>query len=122
MRALYHRVGRPTVASVSHLSFNAPEGMCPTCRGTGRATVVDLAAVLDEKRSLESGALTFPNFASGSLFWSVYANSGLFDLGKPIRKYTPAQREVLLRGNGASVSKVNTGTRRSGRPVLPWPL
>lgn len=56
---------------------------------------------------MNDGAITFPNFTVGSLFWKVYARSGAFDNDKPVQSYTPAELEHLLTGTGPNV---DTGT------------
>jgi excinuclease ABC A subunit len=37
LRLLFSRFGRPAAGRVNAFSFNDPAGMCPACRGTGRA-------------------------------------------------------------------------------------
>ncbi|MEM9863586.1 MAG: excinuclease ABC subunit UvrA [Myxococcota bacterium] len=107
LRAIFAQVGRPAVPSASALSFNNPEGACPECGGLGRVSVVDLNAVLDTSRSLDGGAIRFPKFEVGSLFWRVYADSGRFDSSKVLADYSKDEMEQLLRGTGG---KVNTGS------------
>jgi excinuclease UvrABC ATPase subunit len=107
LRQLYAGYGTPPVPGPHALSFNAPAGMCPACEGTGRAATLDIDAVIDRRLSLNEGALTFPNFAVGSLFWKVYSRCGAFDNDKPIRQYTPAELQHLLTGTGPNV---DTGT------------
>ena len=107
LRTVFARLGAPAVPGPSSLSFNDPSGMCPNCGGVGRVTALDLDAVIDRERSLNDGAITFPNFAVGSLFWKVYARSGLFDNDKPIGRFPEAELDRLLTGGGP---KVDTGS------------
>lgn len=107
LRVLFARVGQPAVASPSALSFNDPSGMCVSCEGLGRVSTLDVDAILNRTLSLNKGAILFPNFAVGSLFWTIYAESGFFDPDKPIADYTDAELTQLLTGTG---SKVKTGS------------
>lgn len=107
LRQLYAGHGTPPVPGPHALSFNAPTGMCPACEGAGRTATLDIDLVLDRSLSLNDGAITFPNFTVGSLFWKVYARSGAFDNDKPVQSYTSAELEHLLTGTGPNV---DTGT------------
>lgn len=107
LRQLFTLHGTPRPASSRHLSFNDPAGMCLDCEGTGREATLDVDAVIDRDRSLNDGAITFPNFGVGSLFWKVYTRSGYFDNDTPVRDYSNSDLEHLLRGSGPSV---DTGT------------
>lgn len=107
VRQLYAGHGSPPIPGPHALSFNSSAGMCPSCEGTGRAATLDADAVIDPTLSLNEGAITFPNFAVGSLFWKVYARSGAFDNNKPVRDYTKDELHHLLAGTGPSV---DTGT------------
>lgn len=103
LRQLYARHGTPAVPGPHALAFNTPAGMCLSCEDTGRAATLDVDAVVDLSRSLNDGAITFPNFAVGSLFWKVYARSGAFDNDKPVKDYTPEELGHLLTGTGPNV-------------------
>lgn len=107
LRQLFAQHGEPPVAGPRALSFNDATGMCLDCEGSGREASLAVDAVIDPTRSLNEGAITFPNFATGSLFWKVYVRSGHFDNDLPIHKYTSADRQHLLTGTGPSV---DTGT------------
>ncbi|WP_407342754.1 ATP-binding cassette domain-containing protein [Pengzhenrongella phosphoraccumulans] len=107
LRTLYAQHGTPHVPGPAALSFNDPAGACPDCAGTGQRAALDVSKVLDETKSLNDGAITFPNFAVDSLFWKVYARCGVFDNDQPIARYTTERREHLLTGTGPSV---DTGT------------
>ncbi|MFV0458602.1 MAG: hypothetical protein ACK5MT_07535 [Actinomycetales bacterium] len=71
LRQLFAMHGTPTSASSRHLSFNDPACICVACEGTGRESTLNVDAVIDRDRSLNDGAITFPNFGVGSLFWKV---------------------------------------------------
>ena len=107
LRQLFASHGSPAVPSPQALSFNHPLGACPTCDGTGQEASLDLDQLLDPDKSLNEGAIQFPNFAVDSLFWKVYTRSGQFDNDKPLSSYTNDERSHLLDGTGPSVE---TGT------------
>ncbi|MCG7421416.1 excinuclease ABC subunit UvrA [Micrococcus sp. ACRRV] len=107
LRQLYAGHGTPPVPGPHALSFNSPAGMCPACEGTGRAATLEVDTIIDRARSLNEGAITFPNFAVDSLFWKVYARSGAFNNDTPVSEYTPDELEHLLHGTGP---KVDTGS------------
>jgi excinuclease UvrABC ATPase subunit len=96
LRVLFSRLGRPAVSHALALSFNAPIGMCPECEGLGRASRVDVDALLDKSKSLEEGAILFPTFYVGGYNWHSVARSGFFDLRKPLKKYTKQEWHKLL--------------------------
>lgn len=96
LRVIFSRAAEPHLPSPGLYSYNDPRGMCPECEGIGQVAAMDMAAVIDESRSLKQGALLPKDFAVDSWWWEIYANSGLFDLDKPIRKYSKEERENLL--------------------------
>ena len=49
--------------------------------------------------------LGLPAFGVGNYYWKLYTGSGLFDLDKKYRDYTPEERNLLL-----------FGSREPGRP------
>jgi excinuclease UvrABC ATPase subunit len=97
LRVLFSRLGKPTVPHALALSFNEPTGMCPECEGLGRASQIDIDALVDKNKSLEEGALLFPAFYVGGYNWLTFARSGLFDVKKPLKKYTKEEWNKLLR-------------------------
>ncbi|MEV0387973.1 excinuclease ABC subunit UvrA [Nonomuraea sp. NPDC050643] len=103
LRVLFSRYGSPSAGYSFAYSFNDPQGMCPGCDGLGRAVRLDLDTFLDEDRSLDEGAIRFPLFGVGTWQWQIYARSGTFDPARPVRDYSPAERELLLHGGGFTV-------------------
>jgi len=99
LRLLFSRIGQPYVGPSFHFSFNDPYGMCPTCDGLGNKVALDLNKVLDRSKSLNGGAILFPGFTVGTWQWNVYANSGLFDIDKPIADYTEDELQKFLYGH-----------------------
>ncbi len=96
LRVVFSRVAEPRLGAPGLYSYNDPRGMCPDCEGIGQVAAMDMNAVIDESRSLNGGALLPKDFAVDSWWWEIYANSGLFDLDKPIGKYSAEERENLL--------------------------
>lgn len=99
LRLLFSRIGTPYVGTASCFSFNDPNGMCKTCSGLGKVTKVDVEAVLDPDRSWNEGCVRDSLYRPGSWYWKQYARSGLFDLDKPVRAYTPEEYNLLLYGS-----------------------
>ena len=98
LRLLFSRIGRPYVGSASYFSFNDPNGMCKTCSGLGKITKVDIEAILDLDKSWNEGCVKDSLYRPGSWYWKQYAQSGLFDLDKPIKEYTQEEYSLLLYG------------------------
>ncbi|VTR96845.1 thiamine abc transporter permease : Excinuclease ATPase subunit OS=Singulisphaera acidiphila (strain ATCC BAA-1392 / DSM 18658 / VKM B-2454 / MOB10) GN=Sinac_4094 PE=3 SV=1: ABC_tran [Gemmata massiliana] len=96
LRRLFWRIGQPFAGSVNVFSFNDPQGMCPNCNGLGRKLDVDLDKFLDTSKSLNEGALLFPDYAVDKWDWSLCIQSGLFDADKKLSKYTKKEMDSLL--------------------------
>ncbi|MEP7189242.1 MAG: excinuclease ABC subunit UvrA, partial [Roseiflexaceae bacterium] len=97
LRMLYSRIGQPYVGNYNVFSFNDPQGMCPECNGIGRKIGVDLDKFLDTSKSLNEGAILFPDYAVGNWWgWSVLTKSGLFDNDKKLDDYSEEEMNLLL--------------------------
>ena len=70
--------------------------MCPNCNGLGRKLDVDLDKFLDKSRSLNEGAILFPEYAVDSWGWSLCIQTGLFDPDKKLSRYTQTEMDLLL--------------------------
>ncbi|GGX62867.1 ATP-binding cassette domain-containing protein [Streptomyces fructofermentans] len=122
LRILFSRLGKPHIGPPSAYSFNTASvrasgaitvergnkkavkatfnrtgGMCTRCEGRGSVSDIDLTQLYDDSKSLAEGAFTIPGWKSDS-FWTVrvYAESGLLDPHKPIRKFTKQEMQDLL--------------------------
>ena len=62
LRLLFSRIGEPAAGYSNAYSFNDPAGMCPNCQGLGIAASVVESELVDDDRSLNEGAITFPKF------------------------------------------------------------
>ncbi|CAL9641099.1 UvrABC system protein A [Streptomyces sp. enrichment culture] len=107
IRVLFSRHGTPSAGPATAYSFNDPSGMCPACDGLGRTVRPDWDRILDADRSLAEGAVRFPPFAAGTWQGQAYTNSDELDPHKPVREFTAAEREFLMRGRPGSKVTVN---------------
>ncbi len=122
LRILFSRLGKPyvgppqafsfNVASVSgagavafekggktvkeRRSFSITGGMCPRCEGRGSVSDIDLAQLYDDGKSLNDGALTIPGYTPGGWGYRLYSESGFYDPGKPIGKFTRKELHDFL--------------------------
>jgi excinuclease UvrABC ATPase subunit len=119
LRILFSRLGKPQIGSPQAFSFNVASveasgmmkkgdgkservnfsrtgGMCPNCEGRGEVTDFDLAALYDESKSLEEGALTIPGYSMKGWHGRIFRGCGFFDPDKPIEKFTKAELRDLL--------------------------
>lgn len=98
LRLLFSRIGQPQIGNYNLFSFNDPNGMCPECSGVGRKMGVDLDLFLDTSKSLNEGAIRFPEYGVDSWDWRICTQSGLFDNDKKLDDYTSEEMELLLHG------------------------
>ena len=122
LRILYSRLGKPHIGSPNAFSFNTATvsgagaitiekaggkvrekrtfsragGMCTRCEGVGLVTDFDLAALYDDSKSLNGGALTIPGYSMEGWYGRIYRGCGYFDPDKPISKYTKKELQDLL--------------------------
>ncbi|WP_330173163.1 excinuclease ABC subunit UvrA [Streptomyces sp. NBC_01498] len=122
LRILFSRLGTPHIGSPAAFAFNVASvrasgaitvergarrtvkatfsrtgGMCPRCEGRGTVSDIDLTQLYDDTKSLAEGAFTIPGWKSDSFFTvRVYAESGLLDPHKPIRKFTKKEMRDFL--------------------------
>jgi excinuclease UvrABC ATPase subunit len=122
LRILFSRLGKPyvgppqafsfNVASISgagavtfekggkttkeRRSFSITGGMCPRCEGRGSVSDIDLAELYDDGKSLNDGALTIPGYTPGGWGYRLYSESGFYDPGKPIGKFTKKELHDFL--------------------------
>lgn len=108
LRLLFSRIGTPYVGTASYFSFNDPNGMCPECSGIGRTMVVDINSIIEEDKSWNEGMVKDSMFNPGSWYWKQYAESGFFDLDKPLKNYSEEEYNLLFYG-----SRQNGGEREN---------
>jgi len=112
LRLMFSRVGQPHVGYANAFSFNDPQGMCPECNGIGRKIGVDLDKFLDTSKSINTGAILYPEYSVDSWGWNVLVQSGLFDCAKKLDDYTEEEMNLLLHAKPHKV-KMDFG----GKPV-----
>ena len=123
LRILFSRLGQPHIGSPNAYSFNVPSvsasggitvdrgagktktekvtfnrlgGMCSRCEGMGAVTDFDLAALYDDAKSLNDGALTIPGYSMDGWYGRIFRGCGFFDADKPIRKFNKRELHDLL--------------------------
>ena len=98
LRPLFSRIGSPYSGPAHTFSFNDPLGMCLTCSGIGRTTVIKVEMLVDMNKSLNEGALLHSVFAKGSWYYTIFEASGFFDLDLPLKDYDEKTLDLLLYG------------------------
>ncbi len=122
LRILFSRLGEPHIGPASAFSFNVASasgsgsitvergtkstseqrtfskagGMCSRCEGRGAVTDIDRAALYDDTKSINEGALTIPGYSVDGWYVRIYAASGFFDPDKPIARFTKRELDALL--------------------------
>jgi len=72
--------------------------MCPDCEGIGKTYVLNREAALDVTKSLNEGAIQLPGYGATSFYFQMIANSGYFDLDKPVQDFTSVEMDQLMNG------------------------
>lgn len=112
MRLLFSRVGKPFVGYSDSFSFNHPQGSCPRCSGLGEIRELDIHKLVDFNKSLnDEDTIHYIAFHKGGWRWIRYARSGLFDLDKKIKDYSPEELDLFL----------NSPQIRLKNPPAGWP-
>ncbi len=122
LRILFSRIGQPRIGSAQAFSFNVASisgagavtqqrggqtvrerrsftitgGMCSRCEGLGSVTDIDTAALYDDSKSLNEGALTIPGYSMDGWYGRIFRGCGYFDPDKPIRRFTSKELRDLL--------------------------
>ncbi len=97
LRLLFSRVGKPFVGYSDTFSFNHPQGSCPRCSGLGEIRELDIHKLVDFDKSLnDEDTIHYIAFHKGGWRWIRYAHSGLFDLDKKIKDYSPEELDLFL--------------------------
>lgn len=108
LRLLFAKIGHPHSedVTISHFSFNSPEGACPLCQGLGMRLTADPKLVVPNPvLTLGEGAiwpwakLTGQSLAHQKELSALGRRYG-FDLDTPVIDMTPAQLKIILYGEG----------------------
>lgn len=105
LRLLFSRIGKPYIGTASYFSFNDPNDMCKNCSGIGRVKVINIESILNPENSWNEGCVNDSLFKPNSWYWKQYAESGLFDLDKPLKYYSMEEYNLLLYGSRDGKSK-----------------
>lgn len=104
-------------------SFNTPHGACPDCQGLGFRQEVDPALVVDESRSLHSGAITameWPNSRESDTpgyYWQMLSSMAehfKIDLDKPFKELDQKHKDLILFGTRGEKFRIEY-RNRNGR-------
>ena len=112
LRLMFSRIGQPFVGYSDIFSFNHPMGSCPRCAGLGEIRELDIHKLVDFDKSLnDEDTIHYIAFGKGGWRWIRYAHSGLFDLDKKIKDYSPEELDLFL----------NSPQIRLKNPPKNWP-
>lgn len=108
LRILYAKLGKRDGKEVeqltmSHFSFNKPEGACPYCHGMGVTNQPDLNLIVDMERSIRNGAVLEWDKIFIHRYGEALENAGRhygFDISAdvPVKQYNAIQTDLLLYG------------------------
>mgnify|MGYP000885910809 CR=1 FL=1 len=119
LRILFSRLGEPPAGGPGAYSFNVPSvsaagavsvqggrrervefrrtgGMCPGCEGRGRVSDILLTELVDDRLSLNDGAILVPGYKVDGWAWRTFAETGLLRADVPVGEFTAEEREILL--------------------------
>ena len=113
LRLLFSRVGQPYVGYANAFSFNDPQGMCPECNGIGRKIGVDMAAFLDTSKSLNEGAILYPEYAVDSWGAGYSQPVGVVRYGQETGRLQPPKKWICFCTANLSRSKWISAANRS---------
>lgn len=101
----------------NNFSFNAPQGMCPRCKGLGMVNVVDVDKIIpDKKLSIHNGAIVpIGKYKDVLLFWQLeaIAEKHGFTLKTPISELPEEALDDILNGTEESLNIKNNSLGRS---------
>ena len=120
LRLLFSRIGQPFVGYSDVFSFNHPMGSCPRCSGLGEIRELDIHKLVDFNKSLnDEDTIHYIAFGKGGWRWIRYAHSGLFDLDKKIKDYSPEELEFILK-NGSPFDLIQVPFNIFDKKFLPY--
>ena len=88
---------------MANFSFNKPDGACPTCTGLGVVRQAIVGRLIDESKSIPENAVDGWVEFNINYYSQVLQNTGAyfgfkFDPTRPVKEYTPIERDLLLYG------------------------
>jgi excinuclease ABC subunit A len=99
-------------ATRTHFSFNTREGACLTCEGLGRIHSIKKERVVDERLSLEDGAVSYWENQYGnymiSILYAAFRHYGVpVPAHVPVKQFNNAQKAILYDGIESKFVKEN---------------
>ena len=88
---------------MANFSFNKPAGACPTCTGLGVVRQAIVSRLIDESKSIPENAVDGWVEFNINYYSQILQNTGAyfgfkFDPTRPVKEYTPIERDLLLYG------------------------
>jgi excinuclease ABC subunit A len=89
--------------TISHFSFNTPQGACPTCDGLGKVNDIQVDLVFDEEARLKEQCVRIWNSTYGEYQKQVFKAAcdyyGIpIDEDRPLKHFSDEQRALLFYG------------------------
>jgi len=90
--------------SMSHFSFNKPEGACPECRGLGVVNTPDIERIINTDLSIKDGAITVWDKFHIDRYSEAIENAGhhygfSISTSEAVKNYGQVQMDFLLYGS-----------------------
>ena len=127
LRILFSRLGQPHIGSSQAFSFNVASisgagavtinrggeevkerrsfsvtgGMCPRCEGMGRVDDIDIAEIVDERKTLMEGAINVPGYSPDGWFGRIFG--AVVPVDVPVAQFTEQQRHDFLYGEARKI-------------------
>ena len=127
LRILFSRLGQPHIGSSQAFSFNVASisgagavtinrggeevkerrsfsitgGMCPRCEGMGRVDDIDIAEIVDERKTLMEGAINVPGYSPDGWFGRIFG--AVVPVDVPVARFTEQQRHDFLHGEARKI-------------------
>lgn len=78
------------------VEFRRTGGMCPGCEGLGRVSDILLSELVDDRLSLNDGAILVPGYKVDGWAWKTFAETRLLRANVPVAEFSAEEREILL--------------------------
>jgi len=109
--------------SPNAFSFNSPYGACPTCKGLGNVSTIDMQAIIpDANLTINEGGIAPLGVQRDAYMFrnvEVLAKKHKINLNKPIKELSTASLNILLYGN-ADGGTLDTENADESLPFKPY--
>ncbi|HSQ26748.1 MAG TPA: excinuclease ABC subunit UvrA [Anaerolineales bacterium] len=107
---------------MANFSFNKPAGACPTCTGLGVVHQANIERLVDQDKSIATGAIKGWDIHYITYYRSVLQAAAAyyelkFDPTLPIKDYSPAMRDLLFYGVESNIFQRNFSDREPPKTV-----